>query len=40
AVQRSKRRRPKGAWESDDGVVAKIAGNAAGEKAITSRGPL
>ncbi|EGO62011.1 hypothetical protein ALO_20337 [Acetonema longum DSM 6540] len=40
AVQRSKRRRPNGAWESDDGVVPMIGGNAAGEKAITSRGPL
>ena len=36
AEQRSKRRRPNGSRESDDGVVPMIAGNAAGGKAITS----
>ena len=40
AIQRSKQRRPNGARESDDGVEPMIAGNAAGGKAITSRGSL
>jgi group II intron reverse transcriptase/maturase len=40
AEQRYKRRKPKGTRESDDGIVPLIAGNAAGGKAVTSRGPL